>query len=1534
MLLVALAVPTDVAAITDDFEDEAWHSFTHFHLGNRAWAGYVASPVHSGTHAFHVEIRGWTVRDYGSAYGYELYATGGSPVVEMRLSLYYESLADSVRSPFDAFAAGVAVQLLDADLRDLGTVRYVTAYAASQNGGRCGPTTADTVLSRAPTLGVWHDVARSPAADFPAALWSSARFVKVSAGFLCTAGLDGASYALDFDDFWMQTGAGDTDGDGIEDLEENARVYSMFLEDGSGPLAFPSGETIAATIEGPRPSGAFRSAAVAFDLVHPRLQDLSASLEVSNGAEWVSHLIWDPGFRERGILIRSPLPDAVLRSTVPVNGLVSSALEGNRIRISIDGIGMTVLDRAVDGTFREELELASLAEGAHTLRAALLAAPTDSSGSAEIAAASVTFTVDRSPPNLVVRLPSNDTVISGLVDLEAQASDASGVVAVDLWVDGSLYDTVYSEPFAFPYDTPDLTNERHAFELRARDAAGNEARSTRVLVVSNLVAGQLRPCFPACNLTSGTSSGELGALSPDLPTLVVPLASADVLRVRDSFRVAWTPEYVRGPGSIHVVADLAQRTGIRVSDDLVDPSLTPQDLTTAQAWRLVFRDHGALGGGMLLRWGVNLAFGTLASRADTDGDGMADGAERSLGRSIPVLADTDGDGLPDGLENGLQSWRFSIDGRFVDRTFRTNPLDPDTDDDGLADGRELHTEADVNASNPTDADTDDDGLLDGLEVLTYGSDPTLTDTDGDTLTDFDEVHPRELAILVDGILTVRSIATSPALDDTDGDGLRDNEEWSGAERYGFPTDPTDPDTDRDGLSDLDELAGLNRRPTNPDLSDTDGDGLIDGLDLSPTELWNLGWKTTFEPGVVRFTQRFNALGVQGLFAQIWTYNVVDDACYFLSDHTSDATRSSNESSSDVLGMLNRVLVDGGETNYTALVATNPEEESFGVAEYDYGACDFWSPRQYRIGYIHDSHTSDVDFVNTAEVAIRDDAGELFYHASMDIPIRLSKPQSIVVQFAIDPAADRGEETSDGTTVVPAIVYSLFTGADFFEAPPFYRNLAVGAAIDDHAYEFQLRIPEGVARAENVAEVDGVPMATLTLMPMWLTTGGSTAARSALNATYLATASAVSRIQEQGDLIIARLATDMDSLEAVLPDSSADLTTGFQSFGSFSAYVYRMGDAFDIEAPSAADVVYLTGDSPEEIASFQDTIDWAPEAAWVRKSQDGFGTVLKVFKMIRQGISISSQLTANILVPVLNVPSGAMEEMSFGRSLFTVTKLTNVETDRPYYVVGETTVETVKLRVPHPEIPGLALTEVRVVEREIRGEIVDDLADSRLLTGVKYSHLRSALRGAALGATLVIFGSQAVLAFRDGDIVKGAVYVLAGATAVFGVVRSDAVFVERLFEARAVTAGVKIRVGVVAAIAVGGILASHEVFQAGQTDNPIERLSHYESAGTIVVDTIIAVVPLYGAAAMLGWQLGLTITVGADALFGILPNTLALKIVSTPGTAVTFLFEYVFGSEIPSDVAQDALIRLLNFLADAAKFGNSLDPPIPTLLLVP
>lgn len=100
-------------------------------------------------------------------------------------------------------------------------------------------------------------------------------------------------------------------------------------------------------------------------------------------------------------------------------------------------------------------------------------------------------------------------------------------------------------------------------------------------------------------------------------------------------------------------------------------------------------------------------------------------------------ADSDGDGLPDVEEN----------------TLGTDPHNPDSDADGVPDKMEVD-----DGTNPLDADSDDDGLSDGDEKA-KGTKPLVQDSDGDTLSDGQEVH---------------ELFSNPLDVDTDGDGLRDN----------------------------------------------------------------------------------------------------------------------------------------------------------------------------------------------------------------------------------------------------------------------------------------------------------------------------------------------------------------------------------------------------------------------------------------------------------------------------------------------------------------------------------------------------------------------------------------------------------------------------------------------------------------------------------------------------------------------------------------------------------------------------------------
>ncbi len=220
------------------------------------------------------------------------------------------------------------------------------------------------------------------------------------------------------------------------------------------------------------------------------------------------------------------------------------------------------------------------------------------------------------------------------------------------------------------------------------------------------------------------------------------------------------------------------------------------------------------------------AAGTDPNDADTDNDGVNDGAEVGPNPGSPL--DTDGDGTHDALESLVTD----TDGDGVSNQndpANNNPCLPnanalacpsgDTDGDGLTNSQEATL-----GSNPGNADTDGDGFNDGAEAP--GGNPVDTDGDGtpnlleSAITDSDG----------DGIVNQNDAAnnnpcipnanSTPCLAlDSDGDGLTNGQENT------LGTNRNAADTDGDGVNDAAEVGGNVNAPV-----DTDGDGLINALE--------------------------------------------------------------------------------------------------------------------------------------------------------------------------------------------------------------------------------------------------------------------------------------------------------------------------------------------------------------------------------------------------------------------------------------------------------------------------------------------------------------------------------------------------------------------------------------------------------------------------------------------------------------------------------------------------------------------------------
>ena len=253
---------------------------------------------------------------------------------------------------------------------------------------------------------------------------------------------------------------------------------------------------------------------------------------------------------------------------------------------------------------------------------------------------------------------------------------------------------------------------------------------------------------------------------------------------------------------------------------------------------------------------------------DSDDDGVTDGVESGLAEPAsfhfqaddvwgdfvadaqpdtttgPLSADTDGDGLSDGAEDVDQDGSFALDdcsdtelhtacgSRDVTHpqlgtslsydtpeqpVCETDPTQIDTDGDGLTDTEEVE----VYCTSAIDTDTDGDTLEDRIEVEQLRTDPNSADTDGDGLLDSEEFDAATDTVISD-----------PLLEDTDGDGLTDLEELRGD----WPSNPLITDTDGDGLSDSEEVWGTFGPATDPASVDTDDDGLTDAFEIFGEDL--------------------------------------------------------------------------------------------------------------------------------------------------------------------------------------------------------------------------------------------------------------------------------------------------------------------------------------------------------------------------------------------------------------------------------------------------------------------------------------------------------------------------------------------------------------------------------------------------------------------------------------------------------------------------------------------------------------------------
>jgi thermitase len=103
-------------------------------------------------------------------------------------------------------------------------------------------------------------------------------------------------------------------------------------------------------------------------------------------------------------------------------------------------------------------------------------------GAAVQAAAAAGGAADTQPPTVAITSPGAGSTVSGVVPVNVSASDNIGVTRVDLLINGAVFATDTTSPYAFSWDSTSLAGTTASVSARAYDAAGNNATATAISV--------------------------------------------------------------------------------------------------------------------------------------------------------------------------------------------------------------------------------------------------------------------------------------------------------------------------------------------------------------------------------------------------------------------------------------------------------------------------------------------------------------------------------------------------------------------------------------------------------------------------------------------------------------------------------------------------------------------------------------------------------------------------------------------------------------------------------------------------------------------------------------------------------------------------------------------------------------------------------------------------------------------------------------------------------------------------------------------
>lgn len=181
------------------------------------------------------------------------------------------------------------------------------------------------------------------------------------------------------------------------------------------------------------------------------------------------------------VSITAPANNATVKGSITISASASDNVKVTKVEFYLDN----VLKRTdTSSPFTYSLNTTSVSDGIHTLTAKAY----DAAGNIGESTVTVKVANDTTAPTVSLSAPASGATVSGVVSVNATATDNLAVAKVEFYVNNVLASTDTTSPYSYIWDTTTVANGVYSLTAKAYDAAGNSKVSTAVTVTVNNIA--------------------------------------------------------------------------------------------------------------------------------------------------------------------------------------------------------------------------------------------------------------------------------------------------------------------------------------------------------------------------------------------------------------------------------------------------------------------------------------------------------------------------------------------------------------------------------------------------------------------------------------------------------------------------------------------------------------------------------------------------------------------------------------------------------------------------------------------------------------------------------------------------------------------------------------------------------------------------------------------------------------------------------------------------------------------------------------